>query len=179
MIRARKGTFRLALGQAAAILLAASVLGLGVGWLRGTLSLGPQAKVPPVGPAPTQVGREAAPTAPAPQPHHPAIAELPLGDARSLIQAGAIVLDARRPEDFALGHLPGAVNLPVEEFDNCFAEVEPRLNPQVPLLVYCGGGDCTLSHELADVLRQMGYARVEVLQGGLEAWKAAGLGVER
>lgn len=170
---------RLALGQAAAILLAASVLGLGAGWLRGTLSLGPQAKVPSLSAAPKNpAGPQAAPSAPAPQPH-PAIAELPVGDARSLIQAGATVLDARRPEDFALGHLPGAVNLPVEEFDNCFAEVEPRLNPRVPLLVYCGGGDCTLSHELADVLRQMGYARVEVLQGGLEAWKAAGLGVER
>lgn len=164
-----RGAFHTAVLQALLILALASAAGLAAGWLRGSLHYEPSVRVRQVTAAPA-----APPVAPSSQ-----VGELAVAEARRLIAAGAVVVDARRPEDFALGHLPGAVNLPVEEFDACFAEVEHRLARGLPLLVYCGGGDCTLSHELADILRQMGFGRVEVLAGGLEAWKAAGLEVER
>jgi rhodanese-related sulfurtransferase len=99
--------------------------------------------------------------------------------AQRLLAAGGLAVDARRPEDFALGHLPGALNLPAEEFDSHFAQLQPRLPSRAPLVVYCGGAECGLSKELAGMLKDMGFSRVEVLRGGIDAWKAAGLPVEK
>jgi rhodanese-related sulfurtransferase len=157
---ANRSARKSALRQAAAILLLASALGLAVGALRGTLSLRPPAGAPAAEGSASQAEG------------------LTPREAQRLLAAGATPLDARRPEDFATGHLPGALNLPVEEFDLYFPRIQPRLDRATPLVVYCGGGECTLSHELAQALRPMGF-RVKILRGGLEAWKAAGLGVER
>jgi rhodanese-related sulfurtransferase len=197
-----------AVGQAAALLLLAALAGLALGLVRGTLSLEPPRRKPglhapvlhpapgaprtsSVAPAPAapaaNAGREAPSAAPRPNPAQAAPQAEAEGrgeaigprEAQRLLSAGAVALDARRPEDFALGHLPGALSLPVEEFDAHFAQVAPRLSPGTPIVVYCGGGDCTLSHELAATLRQMGYGGAQVLRGGLAAWQAAGLRVER
>ena len=90
-----------------------------------------------------------------------------------------LFVDARSRAAYGEGHLPGAVSLPYEEFETAYGEVAEMLVPGVPLVAYCEGGECTLSHSLATALRQGGYDDVRVLAGGFEAWLQAGLLVEQ
>ena len=89
-----------------------------------------------------------------------------------------LFVDARSRAAYAEGHLPGAVSLPNEEFEPAYGEVAGQLVAGVPLVAYCEGGDCTVSHSLAKALRQGGYDDVRVLTGGIEAWQEAGLPLE-
>ncbi|MGV8959630.1 MAG: rhodanese-like domain-containing protein [Stenotrophomonas sp.] len=95
----------------------------------------------------------------------------------------AVVIDVREPGEYALGHLPGAVNLPrgVLEFQihahpamACTAS-ESLSQPERPVLLYClSGGRSALA---ADSLRQLGFTQVYSLAGGFGAWRTAGLPV--
>jgi rhodanese-related sulfurtransferase len=82
------------------------------------------------------------------------------------------VLDVRPEDEFALGHLPGALNIP-------FVELERRLS-ELPkgreVIAYCRGPYCVLSFEAVAALRAKGY-RVRRLEDGYPEWKAAGLPV--
>jgi rhodanese-related sulfurtransferase len=83
------------------------------------------------------------------------------------------VLDVRPEDEFALGHLPGALNIP-------FAELERRLGElsrSREVIAYCRGPYCVLSFEAVSALRAQGY-RVRRLEDGYPEWKAAGLPVE-
>ena len=91
----------------------------------------------------------------------------------------AVFLDARKPEDYQEGHIPGALDFSALEI-NKFA---PLVLPQLPdksqeLICYCIGGDCTLSTELAEMLKGQGYTHVEVYEGGWPEWKKAGYPVQ-
>jgi rhodanese-related sulfurtransferase len=84
-----------------------------------------------------------------------------------------VVLDVRPAEEFAAGHLPGAVSIPL-------AELERRLE-QLPkdreVVAYCRGPYCAFAPEAVAVLRRRGYAATQ-LEDGLPEWAAAGLPVE-
>jgi rhodanese-related sulfurtransferase/DNA-binding transcriptional ArsR family regulator len=83
------------------------------------------------------------------------------------------VIDVRPADEFALGHLPGALNVPL-------AELEMRLPGVVPdreVVAYCRGPWCVLSFEAVAELRARGY-RARRLEDGLPEWKAAGMPVE-
>jgi rhodanese-related sulfurtransferase len=83
------------------------------------------------------------------------------------------LLDVRPEDEFALGHLPGALNIP-------FAELERRLGELSKgreVIAYCRGPYCVLSFEAVLALRTRGY-RVRRLEDGFPEWKAAGLPVE-
>jgi rhodanese-related sulfurtransferase len=83
------------------------------------------------------------------------------------------VLDVRPEDEFALGHLPGALNIPLAELERRLAEL--RENREV--IAYCRGPYCVLSFEAVAALRVRGY-RVRRLEDGYPEWKAAGLPVE-
>lgn len=83
------------------------------------------------------------------------------------------LLDVRSPEEFAQGHLPGAINIPVEELELRLAE----LPSEQELVAYCRGPYCVLSHNAAALLRARGF-KVRRLDEGFTDWQAAGLGVE-
>jgi rhodanese-related sulfurtransferase/DNA-binding transcriptional ArsR family regulator len=86
-------------------------------------------------------------------------------------RAGAVtVLDVRPADEFALGHLPGAVNIPLRELEARLAEFDP---PQ-EIVAYCRGPYCVLSYEAVAVLRARGF-KVRRLDDGLPEWRAAGL----
>jgi len=90
----------------------------------------------------------------------------------------ALFLDARAPEDFAKGHLPGALNLP---FDPVSKELEARvkaLPKDRRLVFYCSGASCSLAEELAVYARDFGYKNTLLLVEGYEGWTAAGYPVE-
>jgi rhodanese-related sulfurtransferase/DNA-binding HxlR family transcriptional regulator len=84
------------------------------------------------------------------------------------------VLDVRPADEFAAGHLPGAVNIPMSELEERLAE----LDPEHEIVAYCRGPYCVLSFEAVTALRAKGF-KVRRLQDGLPEWKAAGLPLER
>ncbi len=79
----------------------------------------------------------------------------------------ALVLDVREPEEYAGGHVPGAVNLPQAELAARLDEV-PR---DRPLLLVCRSG--ARSQRAAQFLRQVGFEQVMNVRGGTEAWQRA------
>jgi ArsR family transcriptional regulator len=83
------------------------------------------------------------------------------------------VLDVRPEEEFALGHLPGAINIPIPQLERRLAELPKRRE----IIAYCRGPYCVMSFEAVAALRAKGY-RIRRLEDGFPEWKAAGLRVE-
>ncbi len=92
---------------------------------------------------------------------------------------GAAFVDARSAEEYAEGHIPGAVSLP---FDDVYKKPELAKafdEKGLPIIVYCGGGDCDLARTLAYALIEAGHKRVLVFKDGLPGWAAAGHAVTK
>ena len=83
-----------------------------------------------------------------------------------------LVLDVRTPEEFAKGHVPGAVNIPHDQIAARLAEV-PK---DQEIVLYCGSG--RRAGLAADVLTANGYTRLAHLQGDMNGWVAQGRPVE-
>lgn len=86
----------------------------------------------------------------------------------------AIVIDVRPEDEFALGHLPGALSVPLAALVRRLAE----LPKDQEIVAYCRGPYCVFSTEAVSTLRARGY-RVRRLEDGFPEWKAAGLPTER
>jgi rhodanese-related sulfurtransferase/DNA-binding transcriptional ArsR family regulator len=82
------------------------------------------------------------------------------------------ILDVRPEDEFVLGHLSGAVNMPLRELEARLAELDPTQE----IVAYCRGPYCLLSYEAVAALRARGF-NVRRLQDGLPEWRAAGLPV--
>ena len=83
------------------------------------------------------------------------------------------VLDVRPREEFASGHLPGAINIPLSELEARLGE----FSPDQIVVAYCRGPYCVLSYDAVARLREHGV-RAQRLQDGYPEWKIAGLPVE-
>ena len=86
----------------------------------------------------------------------------------------ALFVDAREPDFFRVGHIPGAVNLPVKDFDRIFPTLKEQLLAAPRIITYCDGASCEMSVELTEKLLFAGFERVEIFTGGIQQWKAAG-----
>lgn len=82
------------------------------------------------------------------------------------------VLDVRPAEEYAAGHIPGAINVPVEKLEGFIS----RLPKRKEVVAYCRGPYCLMSFEAVEKLRQRGF-RARRLENGLPEWRAAGLPV--
>ncbi len=82
------------------------------------------------------------------------------------------VLDVRPEDEFALGHLPGAVNIPLRALAARLSELDPSQD----IVAYCRGPYCVLSYEAVAALRALGFT-ARRLEDGLPEWRAAGLPV--
>jgi rhodanese-related sulfurtransferase len=106
--------------------------------------------------------------------------QMQLGAVKKFFDAGAAVfIDARPKEEYDGGHIPGAVNLPYDEAVTDPARLESFDPEGKPIVVYCGGGTCELSMNLAWAMIQSGQKKLLVFIGGTPEWEAAGYPLER
>jgi rhodanese-related sulfurtransferase len=85
-------------------------------------------------------------------------------EAHALVDQGAVLVDVRTKQEFAAGHLPGAINIPVQDLEVRVTELGSK---HVPMVVYCKSG--SRSSYAAGVLERAGYERVLDL-GPMSAW---------
>ena len=91
----------------------------------------------------------------------------------ALIEQGEIVVfDVRPPEEFDLGHVPGAVSVPLNEL----AARLRSLDRQIEVVAYCRGPYCVLAPQAVELLREHGF-RARRLEDGMPEWRMAGLPV--
>lgn len=102
---------------------------------------------------------------------------LSLEEFSAFVDAGTgLVLDAR-PEIFhRLGHVPGAISLPREDFETAYTGLRARLENDKgqPLVLYCASASCEDSELLKRSLRALGFNNIAIFKGGWSEWTAAG-----
>ena len=81
-------------------------------------------------------------------------------------------VDARPRKEFDAEHVPNAVLLNLEEWDQLFPAFLDRWQPNQKVVVYCSSLECHMSQEVADRLKRNSVEPVYVLKGGGEAWKS-------
>jgi len=101
---------------------------------------------------------------------------------RILSDQSAVVLDARPPKEFALGHIPGAVNVAGKagvtpsQYVPDVAQIEQAFgsNKSRPIVVYCSGPFCGRSKRVSEELLAAGFTNVRRYQLGIPVWRALG-----
>lgn len=83
--------------------------------------------------------------------------------ARDLVAKGATLVDVRTTDEFAAGHVPGAINIPVQEL----AERKVEIDRKAPVVLYCRSG--MRSKRAADMLKEAGFGDVHNL-GAMSRW---------
>ncbi len=90
-----------------------------------------------------------------------------------------IVLDARTPEDYAEGHIPGAYLLSFYHINDYYPDLKDQLTESQVILVYCGNVNCEDSEFLANELFNSGHDKILVYKGGFQEWKSNKLPVKK
>lgn len=132
---------------------------------------------------PTKSVKQAMLNAPAkefnPHPDKPYI-ELHGDDVAALHSKGVLFLDARRTSVYEQGHIPGARPFSVWESDvddkvnKLYAERPDPKDQNLPIVIYCSGGDCEDSHMLAQKLWGIGFNNAYVYKDGFPDWQKRG-----
>jgi rhodanese-related sulfurtransferase len=87
----------------------------------------------------------------------------------------AVVIDVSEHEEFAAGHIGGAKNIPVNDIEAKLAGAVK--NKALPLVLVCPTG--ARAKRVEATAKKLGFANVQTLAGGLKAWKAANLPIEK
>jgi rhodanese-related sulfurtransferase len=90
-------------------------------------------------------------------------------------ERSTVFLDVRPAEDYAYGHVAGAVHLPEEEFEARFPALEARLRRAGAIVVYCKSVDCGSSLWAAIRLRNAGLTQTRIYPAGWHDWQQRGL----
>ncbi|MDI6795059.1 MAG: rhodanese-like domain-containing protein, partial [bacterium] len=79
----------------------------------------------------------------------------------------------RTPDEYATGHIPGSLNLPLNNVEERAGE----LDREKPIIVYCKSG-CGRSPKACRILQQQGFGRVKNMFGGITEWRRIGGEIE-
>ena len=101
------------------------------------------------------------------------VKETNVADVKRRVDAGEkiVLVDVREDNEWANGHLPGAIHLGKGIIERDIESRVPGLD--TPMVLYCGGG--FRSALAADNLQKMGYTRVLSMDGGIRGWREQGL----
>lgn len=105
------------------------------------------------------------------------IREVGPDEAQALLARGITVLDVREADEYAAGHLPGAINVPRGLLEFKVATVAPLADRSQPVLVYCKSSGRAALATVA--LREMGWEAAVSLAGGYDLWAAESLPTEQ
>jgi rhodanese-related sulfurtransferase len=89
-----------------------------------------------------------------------------------------LFIDAREPEDYDIGHIKGAINLPYDYLEDYWDKVTKNIPLKQKLVVYCSGSECESSLFLGREMADKGYLNVHIFYGGWREWKRSGLPIE-
>ena len=103
------------------------------------------------------------------------ITEVTPQDVRDMQARGddVVLLDVREPNEWNLGHVPGAIHIPRGILES---NVESRVPRERRVVIYCASGN--RSALAAESLGQMGYGDVSSMAGGFRGWAESGGAVE-
>jgi rhodanese-related sulfurtransferase len=156
---------------ALAIVIGASALGLAVNHLspRRLPLLAAGAPLP----------RSSAPTLPRstaiPVPLPKGLEAITIAEARTAYDKHlALFIDARSADQYADAHIPYAVTLPADAFDDKFPDAADRIESNPFIIVYCEGGDCSDAIHVGERLVEYGFLGIRIMVDGFEPWAAAG-----
>ena len=86
----------------------------------------------------------------------------------------AVFIDSRDQEEYRVRHIKDAINIPYDNLE-LFEYQLDDIDFETPLVVYCSGGECSLSIDLADYLFfDRGYFNILVFEGGMPEWQESG-----
>lgn len=89
-----------------------------------------------------------------------------------------LFVDARSQNHYENGHIPGAVPLPVGQFEERIESFLNRYPSEQPIVIYCSGRTCEDSHDLAQFLSDVGFTNVRIFIDGFPGWEAQGYPIE-
>jgi rhodanese-related sulfurtransferase len=99
--------------------------------------------------------------------------------AKEIFDTGNVLfVDARLQDNYEDGHIPGAISLPVGQFDEQIESFLNQHSPDTPIVTYCSGRTCEDSHNLAQLLSDVGFTNVRVFIDGFPGWEAGGYQIE-
>jgi rhodanese-related sulfurtransferase len=91
------------------------------------------------------------------------------------LQNNSLIIDARDEEEFNIGKIEDAINIPYDYYEDFEYQLDD-IDLEKILIIYCSGGECSLSIDLADYLMQeRGFFNVLIYEGGWPEWKESGL----
>ncbi len=82
-----------------------------------------------------------------------------------------ILVDVLSPENYEDEHIPGSINIPLEDIEKKANEL---LDKDKEIIVYCGSSQCNMSSQAAEELARLGYKEAYDYEGGLQDWKNHG-----
>ncbi len=166
----------MAIKQAFYILVISAVIGFGLNLVRAD-------RIPWVGQWRTLHTGEGPVKPPDPEPGDPPFVTIDQAQLE-FNSGGTIFVDARDPEEFDCGTIPGSVSIPFDYlpegalapfFDSCFGGIPYDSR----IIVFCSGDECDLSIHLARNLQAEGYTDLAIFFGGAREWERFGLPMER
>lgn len=102
-----------------------------------------------------------------------------LADAKRLFEEGTPFIDARPDHEYVLGTIPGSFHITPASFSTpATGNLLVFIDQAKPVVIFCTGGDCHDSENLAALLKDAGYTSLHVFTEGFPAWQSAGYEVD-
>lgn len=102
-----------------------------------------------------------------------ALRHIDVQQAQQMKSQGALLVDVREPDEYAAGHAPGSVLIPVGQLNQRLKELDGHQNK--PVVLICRSGRRSVA--AAEILQKAGFGEVRNVVGGMLAWEKAGLPV--